>query len=206
MSEVNLSPDTLRTIQAENIRLRRELRDLKDELNQLRHAIRTLNNMDENLQQITQETDVVGLIYDILSSAVHAVNSEDGSLLLLDQETNELVFVEATGPNRDQLIGFRFPADRGIAGEVVTTQKPLLVPDVRQEPKWYSTVDDTIEFETSSLMCAPLLDDSRTLGVIEVVNTRSGEPFAEDDMDILLLVARLASLALMKAEEFEASS
>ena len=61
-------------------------------------------------------------------------------------------------------------------------------------------VDDLTGFRTHSLVCVPLLDGDRTLGVIEVVNKTSGEPFDEKDLNILVLVARLASLALIRAE------
>ena len=63
-------------------------------------------------------------------------------------------------------------------------------------------LDNVIGFKTASLICVPLLDGGRPLGVIEVVNPVSGEPFNETDMDIMMLVARLASLALAQAESF----
>lgn len=195
-----VNAETLRTLQQENLRLKNENLDLHTELSHLRQAIRALSELQQNLDYITPQTNVFALINRILSSALEAVDSEDGSLQLLDEEAHELVFVEVQGISRDRLLNYRMPEHEGIAGWVVANHKPRLVPDTLQEPLFSPLVDRSIGFRTNSLICVPLMNRERAVGVIEVVNTRSGEPFKERDMDILLLVAQLASLAIVKAE------
>ena len=195
-----VNTETLRTLQQENLRLKNDNQDLHTELNYLRQAIRALSELQQNLDYITPQTNVFALINRILSSALEAVNSQDGSLQLLDEESHELVFVEVQGIARDRLLNYRMPEKEGIAGWVVANHKPRLVPDTNQEPLFSPLVDRTIGFRTNSLICVPLMEQERVIGVIEVVNTRSGDPFKESDMDILLLVAQLASLAIIKAE------
>ena len=51
------------------------------------------------------------------------------------------------------------------------------------------------------MLAVPLFDGQRPLGVIEVVNTRSGRAFQMADRDIMMLVAKLASLAIVAAEK-----
>jgi GAF domain-containing protein len=51
------------------------------------------------------------------------------------------------------------------------------------------------------LIGVPLLDGDRPLGIIEVVNAVGSPPFEEGDLDIMMLVARLASLVLVQAEK-----
>ncbi len=195
-----INTETLRALQQENSRLKNENQDLHTELSHLRQAIRALSELQQNLDYITPQTNVFSLINRILSSALEAVDSQDGSLQLVDEESHELVFVEVQGGARARLLNYRMPEQEGIAGWVVANQKPRLVPDTLQEPLFSPLVDRSIGFRTNSLICVPLADQKRVLGVIEVVNTRSGEPFKESDMDILLLVAQLASLAIVKAE------
>jgi len=195
-----VNTETLRTLQQENLRLKNENQDLHTEHNHLRQAIRALSELQQNLEYITTQTNVFALINRILSSALEAVDSQDGSLQLLDEESQELVFVEVQGAAREGLLNYRMPQHEGIAGWVAANHKPRLVPDTNQEPLFSPLVDRTTGFRTTSLICVPLLDQERVVGVIEVVNTRSGEPFKESDMDILLLVAQLASLAIVKAE------
>ena len=191
----------IRALQQENNRLKDENRAFSEQLSHLRGAIRALNLMEKSLSEIDNETDIFALINHILSSALQAVDSDNGSLLLLDEETNELVFVEVTGPQSDQLVGYRMPADQGIVGATISSRTPMLVPDVRKDPQWFSQIDESIGFETLSIMCVPVMDGDRPLGAIEIVNKRSDAPFDRADLDILLLIARLAALAMVKAEK-----
>jgi GAF domain-containing protein len=191
---------TLRALQLDNTRLREENQSLRGDMLRLEQTLRALTNIQQSLDLITPQTSVFALLNGLLTAALAAVDSEDGSLLLFDEEKNELLFAEVLGSGREALRGYRIPADQGIAGWVMTHRTPELVPDVRQETRFSPAVDQYSGFRTSSLICVPLLHGERRLGVIEVVNKRNDEAFTEKDLDILLLVARLASLALLRAE------
>lgn len=62
------------------------------------------------------------------------------STLLLDEETNELVFEAVAGHGEESLLGLRFPAGTAIAGWVLATRTPLIVEDVLKDPRFASTV------------------------------------------------------------------
>ncbi len=191
----------IRTLQTANASLKQDIQVLQAENNQLRNVIHALNTLQYNLDAITPDTDVMGLISKILFAALEAVDSEDGSLLLLSPKDNQLAFVDVIGQSRGELLGYRMPANQGIAGWVLANKTPIIIPDVHKDQRWYSHIDKTTGFQTASILGVPLFDGDRPLGLIEVVNTRSGEPFHESDLDILILVGRLASLALTRAEE-----
>jgi len=191
---------TLRTLREENSRLKDENLTLREELIRLQHIISALNNLQQSLDSITPDTQIQALLNNLLAAVLEAVDSQDGSLQLLDEEKQELVFVEVQGSSRGPLLGYRLPVSQGIAGWVVTHRTPELVPDVYQEPRFSPLVDQTTGFHTSSLICVPLLTGERTLGAIEVVNTRSGAPFTKKDLEVLELVARMATAALLRAE------
>lgn len=192
--------DPLRLLQQENLRLQDENRLLEERLYLLRQAIRALQKLHQELNTITPETDIFAMLRRILGAALDAVDAQGGSLQLLDQESKELVFVEVLGAERDLLVGYRLPPGQGIAGWVAAAQMPMLVQDVRLEPRFSTLVDQITGLQTTSLICVPLLGEENTLGVIEVINPRSGDPFTDEDLDIMLLVALLASLVLRRAE------
>ena len=192
--------DALRSLQLEVARLREENRALKDELTVLRGAVRGLDSLHGVIQRIRPGVDVLQLLDDLLASALAVVGASDGSLLLLDEETNELVFAVVRGQAHERLRGYRLPPGRGIAGWVAANREPQIVHDAHTDPRFFPGVDETLGFETHTLACVPLMDGNRVLGVIEAVNKTTDRDFSAQDHDLLLVVAMLASVALRRAE------
>lgn len=192
--------NTLRYLQKENVRLRSDNGSLNDYVGRLLLAIKSLTELQDRLDIIGPDTNVYNLIKQILTLALEAVSSENGTLMLVDEETRELVFVEVIGEARDALLHYRLKESQGIAGWVVTNRKARLAEDVRKDPDFSSQVDGLTGFQSQSIICVPLVDGNRSIGAIELVNTTSGRPFTEADRDILQLVGRLASIAIVLAE------
>ncbi len=196
-----VDPQFLRVLKEEITDLKRDKSDLKEENNRLWNVIQALNELQCNLQIFSTPSDLLKMVMNILTIALEAVDSENGSILLLDEESDELVFVAVQGTRQKELTDFRIPADSGIAGWVKTHKKSALVPNVRKDDRWISAVDQSIGFNTQSLMAVPLILEDRVLGVMEVVNSMTEDHFNENDLSLLLLVARLASFVFGRAEE-----
>lgn len=194
--------DPVRFLQHEVNRLRDENRDLKDEVNVLRASMRALIGLQAVINQLTPQTDVLGLLDDVLISALTAVGASDGSLLLVDEDTDELVFAVVHGQARDQLTGFRLPLGEGIAGWVAENKSSTVVKDVQSDRRFSARVDTLFDFQTRSLACVPMVDGERVLGVIEAVNKTYDREFSDQDHDLLRVVAQLAAVALSRAEKF----
>lgn len=192
---------TIRHLQQENIRLRSENNSMRDYVERLQRAMQALVALAQSIENITPETNAFHLIHQILASALDAVDSENGSLLLLDEETGELVFVEVIGVAREKLLNYRLPKGAGVAGWVVQTKSSKLVEDTRLDPSFSPAVDEFTGLNTQSLICIPLLDGERRLGAIEAVNTRTGKPFSIGDTEVMELVGKLASIAILAAEK-----
>jgi GAF domain-containing protein len=192
--------DPLRFLQLEVARLSDENRDLKEELNLLRTSVRALSALQDIIERITPESDVLILLDDLLASALTVVGASDGSLLLLDDETDEMVFAVVHGEARDKLTGFRLPPGKGIAGWVASNSKPLVVHDVRSDPRFYPKIDEAFGFHTRSLACVPIIDGDRVLGVLEAVNKNYDREFSDEDHDLLMIVASLSTIAIARAE------
>lgn len=192
----------LRNLWEENKTLKEQNQALQKELKRLRKIIHGVNGLYASIDEINADTDVVELLHEILEVGLEAANSSDGSIQLIDTETNELVFVEVIGHVRDRLIGFRMPVDEGIAGWVVTNKSPTIVMDAREDSRWSPRVDQMIGFETTSLISVPLMNGDHVIGSMEMVNAHHNLPFTIEDLDVLLLIGHLTSTAITKAEEF----
>jgi GAF domain-containing protein len=194
--------DPFRSLQQEVGRLRDENRLLREEVAFLHSSIRALSALQDVIQRLTPDMNLIGLLDDLLASALAVVGARDGSLLLLDEETGELAFAVVYGEARERLVGYRLAPGHGIAGWVAQNRTAQIVQDAPADPRFDPTVDDTFGFQTRSIACVPLLDGNRVLGVIEAVNKTSDRPFTSVDHDLLMVVAQLASIVILRAESF----
>jgi GAF domain-containing protein len=194
---------TLRHLQQENIRLRNDINSMRAYIERLQQGLKAMASLQESVKNITTDTNIFHLIREVLIYTLEAVDSENGALLLLDDETNELVFVEVIGAARDKLLNYRLEKGLGVAGWVVKNRQSRLVEDVRRDPYFTISVDQYTGVDTQSLICVPLLDIQRPLGAIEAVNTRTGRPFNETDKEVMTIAGHLASTAIIAAEKIQ---
>ena len=190
----NASP--IRFLQQENVRLRDENRLLSEEADCLRRYIRALQRLQETVEQFTPEQEILALLDQTLCCALALLDADDGSLVLINEETDELVFVLVHGTVREKALGYRFDRRQGIAGWVAEHLEPAIVDNVRADPRFFPDIDEVFGFVTVSLVAVPLAARGKVLGVIEVINKRSGEPFTTDDASLLSVLATLSASAL----------
>ena len=182
-------------------RLADENRDMRDSLGLIYESVRAMAALYHVSQNITADTDLLALLSRILETSLAVLKASDGSLLLLDEATNELVFAVVRGSVADALLGYRLPPGAGIAGWVVNHCEPQIIMDVRRDARFYPLVDETFGLTTRSMVCVPIyLDNGRTLGVIEILNKTSDREFTQDDLNLILIVAQLAATAIRRAE------
>jgi len=186
----------IRFLQQENARLKDENQLLQDEVQALRRYVRALQRLQETVQHFTPEQDILALLGETLDCALTLLDADDASLLLIDEETDELVFVLVYGTVREILPGYRFDRRQGIAGWVVERGEPAIVNNVRSDVRFFSMFDERFGFVTRSLIAVPLAARGRVLGVIEVLNKRFGRDFTDDDASLLSILATLAASAL----------
>lgn len=195
---------TLTFLQGELTRLQRENTALQERLRRLYGTLRALNRLLWAMDRLEPGFDARRLVGAVLDAALAAVDTDNGSLLLVDEATGELVFALVRGPAAACLEGQRLAPGEGIAGWVYEHARPVLVPDVRLDPRWSARLDRQTQFETRTLMCVPLLARRHCLGVIEALNPRHGMPFTDEDLTVLQLVGRVAALVLAEAERVAA--
>jgi GAF domain-containing protein len=186
----------VRFLQQECARIKDENDLLIEEVNALRRYVRALQDFQQTVQDFTPEQDVLALLDDTMVYALDLLEAEDGSLMLVDEETDEMVFVLVHGTVRQMLEGYRFDRSLGIAGQVAESGEPAIINDVSGVSYFLPEIDERFGFVTQSLVAAPLIAQGRVLGVLEVLNKRSDDGFTEDDASVLSVLATLAALAL----------
>ena len=65
------------------------------------------------MRAMRSSQDLNRLVNDLLALALHACDAENGSMVVVDDDTNELVFAEVIGETREHLLKHRIEIDTG---------------------------------------------------------------------------------------------
>ncbi|MBW2039653.1 MAG: GAF domain-containing protein [Deltaproteobacteria bacterium] len=134
-------------------------------------------------------------------AAAELLNCETSSLLLKDEE-GQLYFEVALGEKGKIVKRFQLKMGEGIAGWVAMYGKPLIVPEAREDPRFFKEVDEAADFVTHNLICVPLRTKKEIAGVIQGINKREGE-FTQDDLELFQSLADQIAIALDNARLYE---
>ncbi len=189
-----ITQDLLSPILAMQNRQIRELRMLSSEKLALVIQIGYIINSTVNL------VDVLSLI---MKYANIVTDAEASTLMLLDEETGELVFSVPTGPHSDELKDIRLPKGTGVAGWVAENQQYVLVDDAHKDSRFYPNIDKITGDKTKSLLCVPMRAKRKMLGVLEVMNKVDSGRFTEDDALLLNIFSNQAAIAIENAMMFD---
>ncbi len=168
-------------------------------LQETERRARQLATLNEVTRQLSGTLETAPLLQRILESAVSILNCEAGTLFLLDEQTDELIFQQVISPVAQDLIGKRLPAGTGIAGKAAQTRSAIIENDVPHSPEHFASIDRQTGFVSKSLMAVPLVVKERVIGVLEVINRKDGLPFGEDDKNLLMAFASQAAVAIENA-------
>jgi len=183
--------------------LQRENEQLREEVRKAQERISALTVLQEISHILAAELQLQPLLNEILRSAVQIMEASAGSLILLDRETDELVFSIIEGGGGVALLERRMKKDEGIAGWVVSHGQPQIVNDVSQDERFYDEIDKSTDFHTTSLICVPLAYKGGVIGALQILNKLSGQKFDEDDLDLLTALASQSATAIENARLYQ---
>jgi diguanylate cyclase (GGDEF)-like protein len=138
----------------------------------------------------------------IMAKIQELIPSEAWSMLMVDEEKQELTFELALGEKGKDLQSFRVKIGEGVAGWVAATGKPTIVNDTSKDARFAGKFDDATQFRTHSILCAPLSSRGRTIGVVEIIN-RVGGRFTKADLEMLLTLVEPCAIAIENAMLFQ---
>jgi len=179
------------------------LADLTDCLTVTQQRLSQLGLFYQMGQALVSTFDLNKLLNDIMELAVSVIDAGASSLMLIDEETQELVFTAVHSERGDILRQMRIPLDEGIAGWVATHGEPIIVNDVSKDPRFSRRVDVRTGFLTKSILGVPLQIKGKTIGVLEVLNKYSEEGFDEEDLRLMMTLAAQAAIAIENARLYQ---
>jgi len=167
----------------------------------LYRRVEELSFLSEISRALSGSLDQHELLTTLLHQTTATLKAEAGSICLREED-GSLRFVLAVGPQAEHVQGLRIPPGQGIAGWCIREEQSVLVPDVENDPRWHSGVDDDTGFVTRSILCLPLRVRSETIGVLEMLNKAGG--FNQDDLRLMESVTAQAAVAIENARLYQA--
>ena len=173
--------------------------ELLKEMTRTIEELRAFNEIGKTLTSTLNIGEVLSIIMEKISQLLRPTN---WSLLLVDEDAKELYFEIVVGEGAEKLKDVRLPLNEGVVGWVTTNAQPILVTDATKDERWCDKMDDMTQFQTRSILCAPMVVRDSVLGVIELVNSQPNA-FSEADLRLVNSLADFAAIAIDNARNFQ---
>lgn len=158
--------------------------------------------LHEGSMRLARESRDEALLQELVRSSVALLAAQGGGLTLRDEQTGELVIRVAYGNGRElpDLVGRRFKAPDGLAGQVLAADHPVMLDNYTQ---WQHGLPSYRELLQHAVLAVPLYVDQVAVGVLIVTRAVNAPVFTEDDAQLLTLFAQKASAALERTRARE---
>jgi diguanylate cyclase (GGDEF)-like protein len=121
---------------------------------------------------LTQTLELEDILRTIMEKMAQFFGPERWSMLMVDDEAKQLYYAIAVGEDAESLRGLRIPLGEGVAGWVAATGNTLVVPDVALDAQWSAFSRAHPELNIQSIACIPISSSGKTLGVIQLLNSK----------------------------------
>jgi len=152
----------------------------------------------EVARALTQTLELEDILLTIMEKMAQFFGPERWSMLMVDEATQELYYVIAVGEDAESLKGLRIPLGQGVAGWVASSGNPLVVPDVSLDPQWSAFTRANPNLNIQSIACVPVRSDNKTLGVIQLLNSKL-DLLSEYSISFLRILCDYAAIAIQNA-------
>jgi phosphoserine phosphatase RsbU/P len=149
--------------------------------------------------KLARPFDLVTMLGEVVAAARQLLEAERGSVFLYDEPADELVMTVV-----EDIEPIRVPMGHGIAGHCARERRLINVHDCYSDPRFNREVDRASGYRTRCMLSVPLVgQDGRLVGVLQLLNRRSGVFDAQDEQTASALAAQCA-MALQRAQDTEA--
>jgi diguanylate cyclase (GGDEF)-like protein len=160
--------------------------------------LESLRVFHEVASALTSNLELDSLLRTIMAQMEDFFGPEQWSLLLLDEEQQELRYTLSAGIDEELLLDARVPMGEGVVGHVAASGDPLVVPDVNMDPMWSQYAAEHPELHLQSIACLPIRHGDRTLAVLQLHNSKL-DLLPDSSISFLRVLCDYAAIALENA-------
>jgi signal transduction histidine kinase len=181
---------------------RTDTSDLVDQIIALKSTLGQFARLIEISLNLNTALDQEKILNLILNTAAEILGCEAVSIMLYDENIEELYFVASTDSKTDQLTRIPVPIEDSIAGMIFSLNSPQIINNLSDDPRHYNLVSDELGIPHETLVGVPMRLHEKVIGVLEGINKRDGV-FTSADVDILSVIASQAAVAINNARMME---
>lgn len=175
--------------------------DLEKEIRRLRTELESRSRFTNSLQHFLERiscADPAKTYNSIVNNSKELLQSERASILVLKENSKELILKAASGLATDPAKVGPIRVGEGVSGHVIDSGKPLIVTDLRREGRTPAAPER--RYKTNSFISYPIIIGGRKVGVLNVTDKSGGRTFDEVDLGLLEIIGPQVALALERAE------
>ena len=172
-----------------------ELARLRSEIHERTQAINQWQDFARTLAALSDPAQIYAMI---LKQSVEVLGAERASLLVLEEDSQELAFKASRGLSEEIVNSTRMRLGEGIAGAVLERGVPLLVSDV-DDDEWVAARAQR-SCRTGSFISFPIQIGGRRIGVLNIADRVTGENYGVSDLNWLKSIAPHAAAALERID------
>jgi diguanylate cyclase (GGDEF)-like protein len=151
---------------------------------------------------LTSKLELEPLLRTIMTKMAEFFGPERWSLLMVDEETNDMFYALSAGLDAAKVRHFRIRMGDGVAGWVAQTGNPLVVPHVQLDPHWSRFSREHPELGLRSIACLPIRWGDQTLGVMQLHNSKL-DLLPDYSISFLRVLCDYAAIAMNNARQLK---
>ncbi len=147
-------------------------------------------------EKLMHQRDLGELLDTLMDLVIEITNADKGFLILMEGDTLDIKV--ARNLKRENISDAVSQLSDSIVAKVVQTRRAVIISDAMHDAEFQSA-KSVMQLRLSSVICVPLLDRGRLLGLIYVGNDSIVDLFQEQMMRALTVFASQASLIIANA-------
>jgi phosphoserine phosphatase RsbU/P len=141
----------------------------------------------------SQTLDLDELLANVSEVVKRVIPGELLAILLYSEKRRELRIRYALGHREEVVQNWSIPLGQGITGAAALTREPILVGDVRSDPRYLNAVE-----AVRTELAVPMIARRKLVGVIDMQSTRPNA-YTEQDRALLRLIAGRVAVSIDNA-------
>jgi len=159
-----------------------------------------LNILYRVSQAMAHEKGVSSLLDRVLDILETQMGMDRGTLTLRHPDSDIFQIEASRGISAEDKQRGRYQLGEGITGKVAATGKPIIVPDIRNEPGFLDRTRSR-KNEHMAFICVPIIHQNRVVGTLSIDRRPADDAELRKDMNFLKLLADLLAEAVYNIRE-----